>query len=307
MYQYQIAPMMGFTDRHFRTLMRILGGDAFLLYSEMVTTGAICYGDAERYLSKNSIEGDVVLQIGGSDPYAIAKTIEIAEAYDYAGYNLNVGCPSHRVQNAKIGACLMKEPQLVERVFKVMQSVTDKPVSIKTRLGIDGVDSYDYINDFVNGISVCQTWILHARDAWLQGLNPKQNRSIPPLRYNYVYQLKKENPHLHVTLNGGLKDIESINEALLHVDAVMLGRCAYQNPRLIHELGESTKGYFELLNEYILYIKKEVTDQNIRYISAPLVMALYGYYGAKKDRHAIAQCKDKVLLLRLLNDLQNKL
>lgn len=307
--KYQIAPMMGWTNRHFRMLMRILGGDKFLLYSEMVTTGAICYGDHERYLQKDKREGDVILQIGGSDPKAIAKTIEIAKQYNYAGYNLNVGCPSDRVQNAKIGACLMKEAKLVASLLSVMKESTDKPVSIKTRLGIDGSDSYEYIKNFVDMVlgSGCDIWILHARDAWLQGLNPKQNRTIPPLRYEYVYRLKEEYPNLHITLNGGLKDIESIEKALEHVDAVMLGRAAYQDPQLIYKLGGSETPYYMLLCQYIDYIEECVTDMNVRQIAAPLVVCLYGYHGAKKDRAALASCKDINQLLQLLAELKEKL
>ena len=162
MYQYQIAPMMGWTDRHFRYLMRLLGGDSFLLFTEMVTINALAYGDAHRYLDKSDAEGDVILQIGGSDLQRVAEAIQKAEPYNYAGYNLNVGCPSDRVQNAKIGACLMAEGKLVSQGPSVMKDHTDKPVSIKTRVGIDGVDSYDYFRDFVDEVLVsgCHEWII---------------------------------------------------------------------------------------------------------------------------------------------------
>lgn len=309
MYPYEIAPMMGWTDKHFRILMRILGGDAFLLYSEMVTTGAICYGDSKRYLEKSPEEGDVILQIGGSDPKDIAKTIQIAEKYNYMGYNLNVGCPSDRVQNARIGACLMKEGKLVAELLSVMKDNTDKPVSIKTRLGIDGVDSYDYLKNFVEKVMVsgCETWILHARDAWLKGLSPKQNRNIPPLRYEYVYRLKQEMPHLHITLNGGLKDIESIREASSQVDAIMIGRAAYMNPKLIYQLGTLDDNYYDLLCQYIAYMQLYVTEKNVRSITAPLVVTLNDYYGAKLDRTKLAQCKEKEVLLPLLEALRVRL
>lgn len=289
--------------------MRLLGGDDVLLFSEMVTTGAICYGDSHRYLDKSKEEGDVILQIGGSDPEALIETIQKAEAYDYAGYNLNVGCPSSRVQNAKIGACLMAEGPLVCELLKAMQSATDKPVSIKTRLGIDGVDSYDYLKNFVEEVlpSGCEDWILHARDAWLQGLSPKQNRTIPPLRYEYVYRLKSEMPHLNISLNGGLKDIPTIESALEKVDAVMLGRVAYMNPRLIYELGGLQKDYYLILCEYINYMESHVTDQNVRAVAAPLVIALHDYPGAKRDRTQLAACKDKGKLIPLLRVLKPKL
>lgn len=309
MYRYQIAPMMGWTDRHFRYFMRLLGGDSFLLFSEMLTTGAICHGDHARYLQKSPEEGDVILQLGGSDPEALAEAIQIAEAYDYAGYNLNVGCPSDRVQNARIGACLMQEPKLVSELLSAMRSATKRPVSIKTRLGIDGVDSYDYIDKFLQTVvlSGCQEWIIHARDAWLKGLNPKQNRSIPPLRYEYVYQLKNHYPHLHISLNGGLKTQEEIAEALKKVDAVMLGRVAYQNPGLIHQLGGSKINYYTVLSQYIDYIEENITEKNIRAIVVPLVISLSNYSGAKKDRANLASSRQVDEVLQVLQNLKLKL
>lgn len=305
MYRYQIAPMMGYTHSHFRILMRILSNSKVLSYTEMVTTGAVCYGDPHKYLAKKAEEGDVILQIGGSDLSQVAKTIQLANEYDYVGYNLNVGCPSDRVQNAKIGACLMKEPTLVAQILAVMKDNTDKPVSIKTRLGIDGVDSYDFFKAFVDEVSeVSHQWIVHARDAWLKGLSPRQNRSVPPLRYEYVYRLKEEMPHLEVSLNGGLKDLESIQEALLKVDSVMLGRVAYQNPRLIHALGENPRCYYRCLLAYIEYIRLHITEENVRFILAPLVMAISDYHGAKQDRTMLAACKEKALALQCLDQLE---
>lgn len=301
--------MMGWTNRHFRVFLRLLGGDAWLLYSEMVTTGAICYGDYDHYLAKSDEEGDVILQLGGSDPIAIAKSIQLSEKYQYAGYNLNVGCPSDRVQNGKIGACLMKEPQLVCDVLKAMKESTDKPISIKTRLGIDGVDSYDYLKSFVDDVlpSGVDTWIFHARDAWLTGLNPKQNRSIPPLRYEYVYRLKEVLPDLHITLNGGLKDIETIEKSLDKVDAVMLGRACYQQTPLIHQLGSSEYSYMAAICQYINYIENNITERNSRIITVPLVTGLVGYPGVKKDRALIAECRKMSEVLERIKRLKDKL
>jgi len=305
MYQYHIAPMMGWTDRHFRYFMRLLGGDAFLMFSEMVTSNAIVFGDAHQYLEMAPDEGVCILQLGGSDIPSIQKAIQIAEKYPYSGYNLNVGCPSDRVQNAKIGACLMAEGVLVRDVLKAMMDSTDKPVSIKTRVGIDGVDSYEYFKQFVDEVlpSGCQSWIVHARDAWLKGLSPKQNRSIPPLRYEYVYQLKKDYPHLDIAINGGFVDKESIKEALLHVDAVMLGRAAYQNPRLIHALGNSQLSYIEALKAYANYMR--ATDvRSILRLAQPLVVSLTGYHGAKQDRAKLAQARTKDAMLKALDEIE---
>lgn len=305
MHQYHIAPMMAWTDRHFRYLMRLLGGADFLLFTEMVTVNALHYSEPHQYLEKSDIEGDVILQIGGSDLDRVAQAIQLAEQHNYAGYNLNVGCPSDRVQNAKIGACLMAEGPLVQNVLKVMMDHTDKPVSIKTRVGIDGVDSYDYFRRFVDDVlpSGCTNWIVHARDAWLKGLSPRQNRSIPPLRYEYVYQLKKEMPELNVTINGGFTEAGAIKEALSKVDSVMLGRAAYQNPKLIHELGNSQYAYKEALNHYIQYIRQNIHLYPVRRLAAPLVIALSGYYGAKHDRAKVAACKEPFDMLNVLDGL----
>lgn len=306
MHKYHIAPMMAWTDRHFRYLMRLLGGSEFLLFTEMVTVNALHYSDPHQYLDMSDIEGDVILQIGGSELDKVASSIKAAERYSYAGYNLNVGCPSDRVQNAKIGACLMAEGPLVKEVLKVMMDNTDKPVSIKTRLGIDGVDSYDYFRRFVDDVSPsgCKTWIVHARDAWLQGLSPRQNRSVPPLRYEYVYRMKQELPDFHVTINGGFTEEGMVMDALEHVDAVMLGRAAYQNPRLIHKLGNSSYTYEEALRLYAEYMLEYATEANLRRIIQPLVIALTGYHGARKDRSALAACRSKDSMQAVLANIE---
>lgn len=309
MYKYQIAPMMGWTDRYFRRFMREIGGDAYLLFSEMVTVQAIHYGDHHQYLAKCQKEGDVVLQLGGSCPDLLRESILKAEQYEYFGYNLNVGCPSDRVQKGKIGAILMNEPKVVSSLLQVMQDHTDRPVTIKTRVGIDGVDSYGFFKSFVEQVleSGCKEWIIHARDAWLKGLSPRQNRSIPPLRYEYVYQLKQDFPELHVTLNGGLRSHESIEEALKHVDAVMLGRAAYQDPRLIHQLGSCDVSYEKAILAYILYIEERLDSDPIRRLLAPLVIALTGYKGAKSDRRDLAECKDVMSALDPLQRIKKNL
>lgn len=309
MYKYQIAPMMGWTDRHFRRLMREIGGDAYLLFSEMVTVQAIHYGDHHQYLRKCQHEGDVVLQLGGSDIHLLKESIVKAEQYHYAGYNLNVGCPSDRVQKGKIGAILMNEPKLVASLLEAMQDQTSRPVTIKTRVGIDGVDSYAFFRSFVEQVleSGCQEWIVHARDAWLKGLSPRQNRSIPPLRYEYVYQLKQDFPELHITLNGGLKSYEDVQDALAHVDAVMLGRAAYQDPRLIHQLGTCRVSYEQAVLQYIGYIEEQLSTEPIRRLLAPLVIALTDYKGAKSDRRDLAECKDVISALAPLQRVKQNL
>ncbi|MDC3180940.1 tRNA dihydrouridine(20/20a) synthase DusA [Gammaproteobacteria bacterium] len=289
----QIAPMMGWTHRHFRVLMRLMAGDEALLYSEMVTAQALIHGDLDYLLSKSALEGDVILQIGSGDPELLEHAMRVSKDYGYYGFNLNAGCPSNRVQGANIGACLMKNPQKVRSLMQVMLDSTSSQVSIKTRLGIDGVDSYDFIKSFVSQVQDvgCHHWIIHARDAWLEGLSPKENRSIPPLRYEYVYKLKQDFPHLHITLNGGLVDYDTIQEALKHVDAVMLGRAAYQNMPLIHALGNSSLSYMQAIDAYIKYAIEQLSHSQVKIVIAPLISALCGYNGARAHRRILSEVK----------------
>lgn len=233
--RFTTAPMMDWSDKHCRYFWRQLSKKAFL-YTEMITTGALIHGNRERFLEYNDIEHPIALQLGGSNPAELASCTQFAEQAGYDEVNLNVGCPSDRVQNNMIGACLMGHPSLVADCIKAMQDAAHSAdVTIKHRIGIDDLDSYEYMRDFVGQISDtgCKTFIVHARKAILAGLSPKENREIPPLRYDDVYRLKQEFPDLDIIINGGIKDYSSIDDHLQQVDGVMLGREAYQNPSVL--------------------------------------------------------------------------
>ena len=229
-----LAPMMDWTDRHCRYFLRLISHRA-LLYTEMVTTGAILFGDQERHLAFDAGEHPVALQLGGADPGDLAECARIGEAYGYDEINLNVGCPSDRVQKGRFGACLMGEPEVVAASVAAMIPAVAIPVSVKCRIGIDDRDHYDDLLDFVDRVADggCRTFIVHARKAVLEGLSPKQNRDIPPLRYDDVYRLKAERPDLEIIINGGIPDLDAAAGHLEHVDGVMFGRAAYQNPYML--------------------------------------------------------------------------
>ena len=226
-----VAPMMDYTDRHFRYVIRQMTKRT-LLYTEMITSQAILRGDRHKLLDFSEEEKPVALQLGGDSPEQLAECAKIGEDWGYDEINLNVGCPSSRVQSGNFGACLMGEPDTVARCVEAMQAVVNIPVTVKHRIGIDEIDRYEDMENFVRIVSGagCRRFIVHARKAWLQGLNPKQNRDIPPLRYEDVYRLKQEFPHLLIDINGGIKTIEQTKEHLQHVDGVMIGRAAYDNP-----------------------------------------------------------------------------
>ncbi|AUR52151.1 tRNA dihydrouridine(20/20a) synthase DusA [Aquella oligotrophica] len=231
--QIAIAPMLDWTDRHYRYFMRKISKKT-ILYTEMVVADAIIHGDRDKLLEFNPEEQHVVLQLGGSNPEKLATSTKIAVEYGYQEINLNCGCPSDRVQSGKFGACLMKEPELVADCIKAMQEVVSIPVTVKQRIGLDYDYDYDYCAKFVETIANagCKSFIIHARNAVLKGLSPKDNREIPPLRYDYVYQLKKDFPDLNIMLNGGIKTTTDMINHLELVDGVMLGREAYYNPYL---------------------------------------------------------------------------
>lgn len=233
-WRMSVAPMMDWTDRHCRFFHRLLTQHT-LLYTEMVTTGAIRHGDVQRHLRFNAEEHPVALQLGGSEPEDLAYAAKLGEQWGYDEINLNCGCPSDRVQRGAFGACLMNEPRTVADGVKAMLDVVNVPVTVKHRIGIDRQESYEFVRDFVGQVSEagCRVFIVHARNAWLQGLSPKENREIPPLRYELVYQLKKDFPSLIISINGGITQHEQIAAHLEHVDGVMLGREAYYNPWLL--------------------------------------------------------------------------
>ncbi len=230
-WRLSVAPMMDWTDRHCRYFHRLITRHA-LLYTEMVTTGALLHGDQGRHLDFNAEEHPVALQLGGSEPADLAACARLAERWGYDEVNLNCGCPSERVQKGAFGACLMAEPRLVADCVKAMRDATTLPVTVKHRIGIDKVDSYDFVQDFVATVAEagCEVFIVHARNAWLQGLSPKENREVPPLRYEVAARLKADFPALTIAVNGGLKTPEQIAAQLEAVDGVMIGREAYHEP-----------------------------------------------------------------------------
>ena len=230
-WRMSVAPMMDWTDRHCRYFHRLLSRHA-LLYSEMVTTGALIHGDVERHLRLNAQEHPVALQLGGSEPSDLAHCAKLGEQWGYQEINLNCGCPSERVQRGAFGACLMAEPKLVADCVKAMLDVVGVPVTVKHRIGIDKGESYEFVRDFVGTVSEagCSVFIVHARNAWLKGLSPKENREVPPLRYALVHQLKREFPALTIAINGGITTGEQVEQQLQLLDGVMVGREAYHNP-----------------------------------------------------------------------------
>lgn len=234
-HRLSVAPMLDWTDRHCRYFYRIMSKHT-VLYTEMVTTGAILHGKGD-YLSYNNAEHPLVLQLGGSDVKAMTECAKIAEQYGYDEININVGCPSDRVQNGRFGACLMAEPSLVADCVNEMQAATKVPVTVKSRIGIDDLDSYEFLHTFIEQVALagCQHFIIHARKAWLSGLSPKQNRDIPPLDYARVYQIKQDFPALDISINGGIKTFEEAKNHLTHIDGVMIGREVYSNPYMLAE------------------------------------------------------------------------
>ncbi|MGZ9045869.1 MAG: tRNA dihydrouridine(20/20a) synthase DusA [Telluria sp.] len=269
------APMMDWTDRHCRAFHRQITRHTWL-YTEMVTTGALVYGDVERHLRFNDEEHPVALQLGGSDPADLAKSAKLGQEWGYDEINLNCGCPSERVQKGAFGACLMAEPQLVADCVKAMRDVVDIDVTVKHRIGIDKNEEYGFVRDFVGTIADagCQTFIVHARNAVLKGLSPKENREIPPLRYEVAYQLKREFPELEIIINGGIKSGDEVAAHLEHVDGVMLGREAYHNPYVMAEYDARFYG-----DDSAVKTRVEVLEAMIPYIQAQL--AAHGAHGLK--------------------------
>lgn len=232
-----VAPMMDWTDRHCRYFFRLMTPDT-RLYTEMVTAQAILQGDRSRLLRYDSTEHPLALQLGGSDPTELAAATKIASEYGYDEFNINIGCPSDRVQSGRFGACLMAEPDRVADCVYAMRAVSGVPVTVKTRIGIDHRDDYEFLLDFVDQVAAagCRYFVVHARQAILAGLSPKENRSIPPLKYDTVYRLKRDRPELIVVLNGGIESLAAVHAHLEHVDGVMIGRKAYADPYFLTEL-----------------------------------------------------------------------
>ena len=262
-YPLSIAPMMDCTDRHYRFMMRFLTRET-LLYTEMVTTGAIIFGDKNRHLDFSKEELPLSLQLGGDDPQQLAQCAELAQQWGYSEVNINVGCPSDRVQNGCFGASLMARPQRVADCVEAMKKVVDIPVTVKHRIGIDDLDQYADMKNFVSVVSQAgaDRFSVHARKAWLQGLSPKQNRNVPPLRYEDVYQLKRELADLEIEINGGIKTFDAVQQHLKHVDAVMIGRAAYENPFLF---ADADKQFFDASHD-TLRTRRELVESMYPYI-----------------------------------------
>ena len=290
--------MLDWTDRHCRFFHRLLTKEA-ILYTEMVTTGAILYGDPARQLRFNSQEHPVALQLGGSEPQELAQCARIAQDYGYDEINLNVGCPSERVQKGAFGACLMAEPQLIAECVSAMQAAVAIPITVKNRVGIDDQEDYADLHHFIDTVSQagCQTFIIHARKAWLKGLSPKENREIPPLRYDLVYQIKQAFPALEIIINGGITTLEQCQQHLQHVDGVMVGREAYHNPWLLAQVDPllyGTPAPLESRQAALLAILPYVQAQldagvPLGHISRHLLGLFQGMPGARAFRRLISE------------------
>lgn len=268
MHKASIAPMMQYTDMHDRYLLRLISKKVFL-YTEMVTTGAILYGKCFHQLEFNKEEHPVAIQLGGSDVNELVKSAKIAEDYGYDEINLNVGCPSDRVQKGRFGACLMLEPDHVAECLNAMQSNVMVPVTIKCRLGVDHHEEYEFLHNFVNIVQSAgiNHFIIHARNGILKGLSPRQNRHIPPLKYDYVYKLKGDFPNLNITINGGIKTIKECKNHLKFVDGIMIGRAAYENPFMIRDIDTEIYGVESnvnskksILNQYLDYVEEKLRE-----------------------------------------------
>ena len=258
-----VAPMMDWTDTHCRAFHRVLAPKA-LLYTEMVHANAVIHGDRPRLLGFDASEHPVALQLGGSDPALLAEASRIGADWGYDEVNLNVGCPSDRVQAGRFGACLMKEPTLVAECIAAMQAAVRVPVTVKCRLGVDELEDYDVFLAFVDTVAAtgCTRFVVHARKAWLQGLSPKENREIPPLRYDWVHRLKRERPRLTVLVNGGLREVAEVESQCAVVDGVMIGRAAYHEPYRLHRMavalqGAAPRSRAELLRAFLPYVEAQ--------------------------------------------------
>lgn len=289
-----VAPMLDWTDRHCRYLHRLLSQHT-LLYTEMITTGALLHGDVPRHLRFNQEEHPLALQLGGSEPADLAKAAKMGQDWGYDEINLNCGCPSERVQRGAFGACLMREADLVADGVKAMRDVVDIAVTVKHRIGIDKIESYDFVRDFVGTVADagCNVFIVHARNAWLQGLSPKENRDIPPLRYDVVAKLKRDFPHLTIAINGGIKTDDVVQEQLEQVDGVMVGREAYHNPWWLSRWDELYFGgapsqltHVDVEQAMVAYMEREACEHGTHWyaIARHMLGLRHGLPGARRWR-----------------------
>jgi tRNA-dihydrouridine synthase A len=292
-----VAPMMDWTDRHCRYFMRLLSPSVFL-YTEMVTAAAVHHGDKQRFLRFNDEEHPVALQLGGNHPEWMASAAAAAEKFGYDEVNINVGCPSDRVQSGQFGACLMGSPAVVADCVREMRDAVNVPVTVKSRIGIDDHDSYEFLKSFVDAQAEagCSKFIVHARNAILEGLSPKENRSVPPLNYDRVYRLKQDYPELEIILNGGVRDLETVDEVLAHVDGVMIGREAYHRPYFLAELehhlnpGWQPPGRREVLERMLPYVEAQMSQGvPLMRIARHMMGLVGGMPGARKWRRYLSQ------------------
>lgn len=298
-----IAPMMDWTDRHDRYFLRIIAPHV-LLYTEMVTVNALLHGDFKRFLSFHPFERPLALQLGGNDPGKMALCAELGESFGYDEVNINVGCPSDRVKSGSFGACLMLDPSLVADCVAAMKAKVKIPVTVKCRIGVDEQDSYEQLTHFIETIAQagCTTFIIHARKAWLNGLSPKENREIPPLRYDIVHQIKKDFPYLSITLNGGIKTIAAIDEQLNQVDGVMIGREAYTNPYFLSEIEKKyfanenlSKTRMQIMGEYLPYIQTQLENKTRLSNMTRHILGLFmGQKNARMWRRYLSEHANKI-------------
>lgn len=298
-----VAPMLDWSDKHCRYFHRLLSAHA-VLYTEMVTTGALINGDRQRHLGFNQQEHPVALQLGGSSVQDLTDCSKMAEDYGYDEVNLNVGCPSDRVQNGRFGACLMAEPQLVADCISAMQVAVKIPVTVKSRIGIDNQDSYEELAHFISTVAAggCDTFIIHARKAWLSGLSPKQNREVPPLRYDVVQKIKQDFPQLEIIINGGITTLQQTEELLHSVDGVMIGREAYHNPyllmdvdKMIYQQESSLKTRHEVALALIPYIQDQLAEGvRLHSITRHILGLFHGVSGARAWRRHLSVYAPKV-------------
>ena len=296
MNRLSVAPMMDWTDRHCRYFHRLLAPHA-RLYTEMVTSAALVHGDRQRLLGFDDAEHPVALQLGGSDPQELAQAARIGAEFGYDEINLNVGCPSDRVQSGRFGACLMHEPALVADCFTSMREAVTIPVTIKCRLGVDEQDEYADLQHFIETVAArgCGIFIVHARKAWLKGLSPKENREVPPLNYQRVYQLKRDFPALTILINGGIQSLAEVRTHLMHTDGVMLGRTAYHEPYRLAELEHALFGTplpdrMALIRQMREYTERHLAEGGkLNHISRHLLGLFQGLPGARGWRRHLSE------------------
>ena len=296
--RFCIAPMMGCTDRHERYFLRLISGRA-MLYTEMIPAAALLAGSPGRFLAHSAEESPVGLQVGGCDPEGLARCAELAEAAGFDEININVGCPSAKVQSGRFGACLMAEPELVSTCIRQMVSHVRIPVTVKCRIGIDGHDRYEDLLVFVETLAAsgCRTFHVHARKAWLNGLSPKQNREVPPLNYETVYRLKAAHPELEIIINGGIRSIDAAKSHLQAVDGVMVGREAYHNPfrfadidRQLFGVAAAEPSRFEILDRYKVYIVEQLqSGVRLKQMTRHILGLFHGQPGARAWRRCLSE------------------